>query len=125
MLESSPDRGAHSRRICARSHANGYMLSCAEHGHHGFSEQEGPRTRAQKIYKENDPVVARYTRKSLWYAATVMNVRNDGMIKIKWLDGDKVSSAWSLLSCLSPRLSDARVNGDVFSTLFLERSNLH
>jgi hypothetical protein len=66
------------------------------------SEQGGPLTRARKIYKRDDSIVARYARTSLWYAAVVVDFNNDDlMIKVKWLDGDKVSAQSPIpLSCM-------------------------
>jgi len=54
----------------------------------GATKRKGPPT----VYKAvpGDAVVARYSKSSLWYAAVVVEVRDDGMIKIKWGDGDKV-----------------------------------
>ena len=31
-----------------------------------------------------------FLQSSLWYAAVVLDVHDDGLVRIKWLDGDKV-----------------------------------
>jgi hypothetical protein len=45
------------------------------------------------MYKRGDSIVARYTKTSLWYAGLVVDMDYNGsMIKIKWLDGDRVGA---------------------------------
>jgi len=52
-----------------------------------------PITRASLMYKRGDSIVARYTKTSLWYAGLVVDMDYNGsMIKIKWLDGDRVGA---------------------------------
>lgn len=59
------------------------------------SEQGGPLTRGRRIYKQDDSIVARYAKTSLWYAAVVVDINeHDLMIKVKWLDGDKVGDKY-------------------------------
>lgn len=70
---------------------------CEDKGDGGRHQQEDQLTRARTVYKADDSVVARYSKSSLWYAAVVLDVREDGVIKIKWGDGDKVSFFPSLI----------------------------
>ena len=70
----------------------GRRASGKDKGDGGRHQQEDQLTRARKVYNADDSVVARYSKSSLWYAAVVVDVREDGVIKIKWGDRDKVSS---------------------------------
>jgi hypothetical protein len=93
VIPGRPKGVTESRNILTKLHAKTPCDSSLAQQEKGRENErhDGPTTRAQKVYKANDPVAARYSRKSLWYAATVVNVRDDGLIKIKWLDGDKVA----------------------------------
>ena len=70
-----------------------HPASCKRKKNDASISDAPPLTRASLMYKRGDSIVARYTKTSLWYAGLVVDMDYNGsMIKIKWLDGDRVGA---------------------------------